>query len=109
MQPIVNYGGYIPGRAPTPEMLNSGAAVPQYILDRKNNVEKKLKDEREEILQKERKERERREEEERKVIEYEKIREEVRRTEMEKLREELRRTEMEGRKKSKGRASAAKK
>lgn len=85
MQPIVNYEGYIPGRAPTPEMLySSNQATPQYILD-------------EESFHREREEREER----RKQLEYDKLREEIRRTEierirrteMEKLREELRQSE----------------
>ena len=109
MQPIVNYEGYIPGRTPTPEMLYcSGTSTPQYILD--NEREEALQREREETLLKER-------EDERKKLEYEKIREEIRRTEieqirrteMEKLREELRKTETELQKKRpRGRAPVGK-
>jgi len=89
MQPIVNYEGYIPGRTPTPEMLCRATSTPQYILDK----------EREEALQREREELQREREDKRKQLEYDKIRNEIRRTEIERIRrteiERIRRTEME--------------
>ena len=113
MQPIVNYEGYIPGRTPTPEMLCRATSTPQYILDK----------EREEALQREREELQREREDKRKQLEYDKIRneirrteierirrtemEQIRRTEMEKLREELRQTELQ-KKKPRGRAPVGK-
>ena len=45
MQPIVNYGGYIPGRAPTKAMLSKKDATPQYIIDRENAKKEKIRNE----------------------------------------------------------------
>ena len=62
MQPIVNYGGSIPGRAPTKAMLSKKGATPQYIIDKENAKKEKIRNE---ILKQENEERMRDEKERR--------------------------------------------